>query len=142
MKEEDRLKEEIIKNKIALQRLRESKALPVEKVVIKSEMYSPIRWVIAIATLALSIGAIFLTEPWSRGAAHYFREAVAWIFSLFYCFFLAIPLLAPLIDSLSAFSKSPQKMKEIPTLIVFNLPSVIAFSSVIAFFYGYLGHHY
>ena len=139
---EEKLISEISERSLELERIRFSKALPVEKVAMKLRYRLPIMWFIAVVTLVIALVGIGFTDPRSRGYLHILRESIAWIFGLFYFLYGGIPITAPSINALQAFLDSPQKRREFPIFIWLFLPFIISITSVIVFFYGYFGRHF
>ena len=139
---EQKLISEIVEREMQLRSIRERKALPVEREIMKFEYLRDTMWTIAVVTLVVAIVGIAFTDPWSHGWLSTLREGIAWAFGLYYLFFGAFTITVPAIRTMSAFAHSPQKLKELPLLLWFCLPFFISVASVAAFFYGYLGHHY
>ena len=139
---EQQLISEIVERETKLRNIRRRNALPVERVVMDYEFQPYIMWTVAVITLVLTIIGIAFTDPWSHGWLRTLREGIAWAFGLFYLFAIGFPITVPAIRAMSAFAHSPQKLKELPLLLWFCLPFFISVASVVAFYYGYLGHHY
>lgn len=139
---EQKLISEIVERECRLHDIRRRKALPVEREVIDFEDQIGAMWTIAVVTLVVAIVGIAFTDPWSHGWLRTLREGIAWAFGLYYLFFGAFTITVPAMRAMSAFAHSPQKLKELPLLLWFCLPFFIAVASVVAFYYGYLGHHY
>ena len=139
---EQKLISEIVELQCRLNDIRKRKALPVEREVMNFEYLRDTMWTIAVVTLVVAIVGIAFTDPWSHGWLRTLREGIAWAFGLYYLFFGAFTITVPAMRAMSAFAHSPQKLKELPLLLRFCLPLFIAVASVVAFYYGYLGHHY
>lgn len=140
--QEEKLIREIAERQYALNQMRQRSATPVKKVILKYRQRVPLMWAIAILTACLAIGTIIFTDPWSRGNLRNFREAVGWVLGIFYGLLAGFPITAPTFSAIEAFIKSREKMNELPSLISFCLPFLIAFASVAIFFYGVIGRHY
>lgn len=142
--EEERLTSEIYERGKRLYDLESQRSLPVRRLILKEAHWTrrpydrrAIRWFVAIVTLALVTIALLWTDPWSRGLKHYIRDGVMWTVVIYYFFFGATSLLYPIIDGLIAFKDSPEKIKELPDLFWYLLPTLIGigFAGVMVYCY-------